>query len=639
MARGVAIVALACCLVACRGGDPSVEVGSRGFAIPAIHAAARGPLAYTPTEADEALLAAIREKLADGSPISAEDAAFSALFDESSFPKEFDRVAVVVYQPGRRRILVVRRNSGWPGLAASLDRIRQHRRYREFDFTDAESCRIQLDFIEKAPTAVDLDRLEQGGEGAKRFEPGVDGFRLAWADQARYFLPGDAFVRSVHSDGQLRRYLKRLLSGADLEEVRATRFVSESYVSFGDSWVRLFRGIPVQGPADRGDVERTATRAIANVLANMHEDGRFRYYYDTAKDSYRDREHPKRDPERNPYYNILRHSGGGLLLLFEYRRTKSPQVLAALQHALEFLTAQIVPYELPGDRPAGYVFYNRKAKLGGSGIALALLSEYQRDTGDATYQPFAERLKNHLLSEVSPSGEFRYYKVYLDEEVEWSDNRSFFSFYYPGEAILGLADYHNYVASEPEKLEIREVMARALRFLLKARPIVHHSHYTALPADSWLMMGINEAWNVPELQDPAYADFVFDDADTMVDQMYTTSDALYPDYPGTFYYDYGDYPYADGARAEGLLAALELAAKVGDAERTQRYATAARQLAWATMHLANSPEALYFAARPDLAHGAIRFKHTRQWFRIDTTQHVAGFYLKLLPNWPLLDRD
>jgi hypothetical protein len=150
------------------------------------------------------------------------------------------------------------------------------------------------------------------------------------------------------------------------------------------------------------------------------------------------------------------------------------------------------------------------------------------------------------------------------------------------------------------------------------------------------MMGINEAWNAPELRDPAYADFVFDDADKMVELMYAGDDALYPDYPGAFYYEYGDYPYADGARAEGLLAALELAHKMGDSKRTEKYAAASKKVVLATLHLANSPEAMYFADRPDLAVGGIRFKHTRQWFRIDTTQHVAGFYLKLLPSWSLL---
>ena len=486
------------------------------------------------------------------------------------------------------------------------------------------------------PVPVDLDDLRDGVSGVDRFEPGIDGFRFEQPDKVRYFLPGDAFVRSVQSDGQLRSYLERLLKTDDLASVNASRFVTRSYISFGETWLRLYRGIPVRPTLQRAHVEMATTQAIEHVLRHMRPEGRFLYYYDSAKDSFVDREHPKRDPETDPYYNILRHSGGGLLLLFDYPLSKDPRLLEAVKKAIDYLIAQVRVYTLPDGRSAGYVFYNRKAKLGGTGIALALLCEYQRLSGDTTYRAWAERLKNHVLNEISDTGEFRYYRVFLDEEISWRENQDYFGFYYPGEAVLGLAAYHNYIAADAEKKELRTKLRRALRFLLEVRPIVHRGHYTALPSDSWLMMGINEAWNAPELRDPKYAEFVFKDADKMVALTYTTEDALYPDYPGAFYYEYGDYPYADGARAEGLLAALELAHKMGDEPRTKKYATAAKNVVWATLHLANSPEAMYFADRPELAVGGIRFKHTRQWFRIDTTQHVAGFYLKLLPNWDLL---
>lgn len=68
----------------------------------------------------------------------------------------------------------------------------------------------------------------------------------------------------------------------------------------------------------------------------------------------------------------------------------------------------------------------------------------------------------------------------------------------------------------------------------------------------------------------------------------------------------------------------------------QRYAAATKQVVWATPHLANTPEAMYFAECPKLVLGVIRFQHTRQWFPIDTIQHVAGFYLRLLPYWERL---
>jgi len=135
------------------------------------------------------------------------------------------------------------------------------------------------------------------------------------------------------------------------------------------------------------------------------------------------------------------------------------------------------------------------------------------------------------------------------------------------------------------------------------------------------------------MRNPAYADFVFSDAEKMMAQMYKVTDAPYPDYAGGFYYDYGDYPYADGARCEGLLGAYELAVKMNDIPRMQKIRRALELAAWAVMHLVNTEDAIYAVRNPDMALGGIRFKYTRQWFRIDTIQHVTCFFAKLLPHW------
>jgi hypothetical protein len=145
-----------------------------------------------------------------------------------------------------------------------------------------------------------------------------------------------------------------------------------------------------------------------------------------------------------------------------------------------------------------------------------------------------------------------------------------------------------------------------------------------------LMMGVNDLWDVAEFQQDEYKTFVFGDADQMVRLMYTEEDALYPDYVGSFYYRYGDHPYPDGARAEGLLAAYQLALEVGDEARIERYRDACDKVAWASLRLCNTPESMSSAANPERAIGGIRFKLTRQWFRVETIQHVVSFYLKLV---------
>ena len=89
----------------------------------------------------------------------------------------------------------------------------------------------------------------------------------------------------------------------------------------------------------------------------------------------------------------------------------------------------------------------------------------------------------------------------------------------------------------------------------------------------------------------------------------------------------------DGARAEGLTAAYRLAIRVGDAARQRRYFQGLVRVAWACLHLCNTRESLYSVPNPDHAYGSIRFKFTRQWVRIDTTEHVASFFLRFLPSF------
>ena len=48
------------------------------------------------------------------------------------------------------------------------------------------------------------------------------------------------------------------------------------------------------------------------------------------------------------------------------------------------------------------------------------------------------------------------------------------------------------------------------------------------------------------------------------------------------------------------------------------------------MHPVNTDYSSYCYKNISLAVGGIRFKLTRQWFRIDTIAHVANFYLQLL---------
>lgn len=570
-----------------------------------------------------ALEAAIQAVSFDGGEID-------RLFKESSFPQHFVRLILVLYAPGCKRILASRSGKKKQlGFAAVLEPLLAHP--RRFELA-AQSFRLQMDFVLDPPRAMDFFAVGGTQTGERHFEIGLDG--LMFRDQAgklQIFPPGDGYVRSVMTISQLRSYLSGVHGDETLRRASFERFRSESFVSSNGTWCRLHRGHPLVGKLTREKVEQAVVLAIEHIQRTQDEQGRFLYYYDSARDSRWDHEHPKRHPERNPFYNILRHGGGGLTCAYFEKYMRCGTTFENMRRAIEFLLAHARVQDY-GGKEGAFIYHEKKAKLGGSGIALYLLAEYQLLTGDERYRSWADKIAWHLVNQITASGEFIYYNIYLDQPVSEEGNGKYFSFYYPGEAVCGLAKYLH-LADADGRSNIFAKLRKALEFLISVRPGVRADQYTVVPSDSWLMMGIMELWDFPEMRDPLYADFVFSDASQMIDHLYKVTDAPCPDYAGAFHYDFGDFPYADGARCEGLLGAYELALKMGDTEKARLLWQAMRLAAWALMHLVNTEDSIYFAKNPHLALGGIRFKYTRQWFRIDTIQHVASFFAKMLPYW------
>ncbi len=588
---------------------------------------------FHPTAADTAFLHTLNEGIRN---ISCDEGEIDRCLEETGFPQRFERIILVLYAPGHKRILASRAGSGGQlRFSAVFRRLLAHPRVGQLA---AQPFRLQMDFVIEPPLPVEYYAVGMEHRGERHFEIGLDGLTLRGADgKTHIFPPGDGYVRSVMSMSQLRAYLTGVHGEEYLRQCEFRRFRSESYLSGPDAWLRLYRGYPLVGALTKGKIEHAVDLAVGHIRRTQEENGKFLYYYDAALDTRRDHEHPTRDPEKNPFYNILRHGGGGLTCIYYEKHTRRGDTWENLRRAIDYLVAQAREQDY-GGRVGAYIYSEKKAKLGGSGIALYLLAEYQLLTGDRSYQEWANKIAWHLVNQITASGEFIYYNIYLDKPVSAEENQQYFSFYYPGEAVCGLAKYLH-LADDATRQAIFARLHKALEFLIQVRPETRADQYTAVPSDSWLMMGIMELWDFEEMRRPLYADFVFSDTEKMIANLYKVTDAPYPDYAGAFYYTHGDYPYADGARCEGLLGAYELALKMGDSERARQIGPALRLAAWALMHLVNSEDAVYFARNPAIALGGIRFKYTRHWFRIDTIQHVSSFFAKMLPYWERIEAD
>lgn len=585
---------------------------------------------YQPTPSDITFLHLLHNVIRNCGGISFKAAEIDQCFEGTSFPKRFERLILVLYASAHKRIIVSRaRRRTECKFSDVFQAMLDHPRIKNLS---SGQFRLQMDFVLESPLPINFYAVGVEKAGEDHFEIGIDGLLLAGSDgKLHIFPPGDCYVRSIMTMGQLRDYLNNAHGESYLRQAEFNRFRSESYISGVETWLRLYRGHPVVGALSKRKIEHAVELAIGHIQRTQEENGKFLYYYDATLDSRRDHEHPKRDIVKNPYYNILRHCGGALTCIYYEKYTRKWKTFGNACRAIDYLIAQARVQDYGGHEGA-YIYSEKKSKLGGTGIALYLLADYQAVTGDDRYREWADRFAWHLVNQITANGEFIYYNIYLDKPVTEEENQKYFSFYYPGEAVCGLAKYLHLVEAGSRGMFF-EKLRKAMEFLLVVRPVTRASEYSVLPSDGWLMMGIMEMWDFEEMQDQMYADFVFSDAQKMIDHMYKVSNAPYPDYAGAFYYDYGDFPYADGARCEGLLGAYELAAKMGEHEKARQLWPAIRLGAWAVMHLVNTEDSIYFAKNPSLALGGIRFKHTRQWFRIDTIQHVASFFAKMLPHW------
>jgi hypothetical protein len=367
----------------------------------------------------------------------------------------------------------------------------------------------------------------------------------------------------------------------------------------------------------------------------MYEDGRFLYYYDCCEDNYKDHEHPNR-PIDNLYYNDLRHCGGIISCLRAYQLSGNNKYIVAAKKALDWSVSISKPQETKWGT-GYYAFYNNKSKLGGTGVLLVAAMQYRNITGDKSYDEYIKGYAKHIMSRVYTNGEILGYYIHPQfqdgqplEIMNDEERKATFSFYYPGEALLGLALFaNNFKDDEELASEVRRVGEIALDWLVNERPKIYADLFTALPSDAWLMQAIEEWSKDKHFIKENYLNFVFGDAQIMMDKTYKRDDSPYIDYEGGYYYNYGDHYFPDGARSEGLVAAYYLARYLGKKEMEQKLLDACKRVAMCQFHLFNSEENNYSHKNPEKSLNTIRFKATRQWVRVDSIQHVACFFARL----------
>lgn len=592
------------------------------------------------------ILQRVRKSLQDGMQFSIKDLDLTGIID---FNRAETLVYITLFQSGQKFIRYGSKRADFETtLNRDVEMLRKNKRFADFDVADEKKCRVMLEFVidrhQVSPKNLNSERFD-----GSRFEIGINGLELRKDGVSYYYMPTDAVALSHMG---LRSVLETLVKKTPIGKLSNSRskrieilskstdyeyylFRSRAFITYKNECIPLYRG-NIRYTEFSYDVLRNQVVKSADwLLANMYDDGRFLYYYDCCEDNYKDHEHPNR-PENNLYYNDLRHCGGIIALIRAYELTSDEKYIKAAKKAVDWSISISREHETQWGK-GYYAFYNKKSKLGGTGVLLVAMMQYRSFTGDKSYDEYIKGYTRHIMSRVYKNGEILGYYIHPQFQggqplINMTDEerKATFSFYYPGEALLGLALFaNNFLDDDKLAKEVRKVAQKALDWIVDERPKIYADLFTALPSDAWLMQAIEEWAKDKDFQKQNYINFVFTDAATMVEKTYRHDDSPYIDYEGGYYYEYGDHYFPDGARSEGLVAAYYLAKYLKMDNLAQKLLNACKRVAMCQFHLFNDEINNYSHKNPERSANSIRFKATRQWVRVDSIQHVSCFFARL----------
>lgn len=592
------------------------------------------------------ILQRVRKSLQDGAQFSIKDLDLTGIIN---FNRAETLVYITLFQSGQKFIRYGSKRADFETtLNRDVEMLRKNKRFADFDVADENRCRIMLEFVidrhQVSPKNLNSERFDES-----RFEIGINGLELRKDGISYYYMPTDAVALSHMG---LRSVLETLVKKTPIGKLSNSRskrieilsksmdyeyylFRSRAFITYKNECIPLYRGNIRYTEFSYDVLFKQVIKSADWLLANMYDDGRFLYYYDCCEDNYKDHEHPNR-PENNLYYNDLRHCGGIIALIRAYELTSDEKYIKAAKKAVDWSISISREHETQWGK-GYYAFYNKKSKLGGTGVLLVAMMQYRSFTGDKSYDEYIKGYTRHIMSRVYENGEILGYYIHPQFQngqplINMTDEerKATFSFYYPGEALLGLALFaNNFLDDEKLAKEVRKVAKKALDWIVDERPKIYADLFTALPSDAWLMQAIEEWVKDKDFQKQNYINFVFTDAATMVEKTYKHDDSPYIDYEGGYYYEYGDHYFPDGARSEGLVAAYYLAKYLKMDNLAQKLLNACKRVAMCQFHLFNDEINNYSHKNPERSANSIRFKATRQWVRVDSIQHVSCFFARL----------
>ena len=250
----------------------------------------------------------IRDSILYNVPFSKE---YNNFFD---YDKNISQIYITLFQAGNTPI---RWGTRQESLSKSINRIsnklKENQKFKDFDLKDSSKCRIMFEIITKEYECNIRNLTTMKMKSPNRFEPGINGLKYTYEGVTRFFMPTDAFTKSIMSVNQLLNYLSKQCGISKItdkisqrvhlmrrEDIEYTFIESRAYISFGDEVLELERGYPSPIEFNKEAIYDKTLKSINWLVENMNEDGSFLYYYDPYKNTIIDDMHPNMI---NPLYN------------------------------------------------------------------------------------------------------------------------------------------------------------------------------------------------------------------------------------------------------------------------------------------------------------------------------------------------
>ena len=312
------------------------------------------------------------------------------------------------------------------------------------------------------------------------------------------------------------------------------------------------------------------------------------------------------------------------LFRFWYKETKSRELADPENDSLKlkvndaglFLAADLGQEIQPEieDRE-GYIYYNKKSKLGANAMMLRTLTISPLFD---TYRTQARKLYNGIKAIITKNGVMQAFYI----EPKYYYRNDYLLTFYSGEAIVALLEYGLKIQNQ-EVIDLA-ILAQDYYIEKYVHQIEEHYYPAYVP---WHTISLNLLYK--HSHNLKYAEAIFVLNDKLLELQDTTNVI------GRFYNpaspQYGQpHTSSDGVYTEGLAYAYEVALLVEDGQRAERYLKAIELSIPNLRSVQFTPEECEGFKLPERSIGGFRSNASGSWIRIDCGQHIMDAYRKLL---------